>query len=297
MNKSKPNSVNVNDKNNLKNSQYKYLELMGIDVWLSNSKQNIDYSEQLIQSDNQQHELSNVQASVAENNNDFSQEETKIKNIEEKINILHQQVDNCKLCQLCQTRTNIVFGTGSLKAKIMLIGEAPGANEDLQGEPFVGRAGMLLNAMLQAIEINRQNVYIANILKCRPPNNRDPISDEIDLCTPFLRQQIALIKPEIIIAIGKVAASHLLQTDNSMSNLRGKIHEYYNDKTNNQVTQEPMTAQITTINATQEPLLKSIPLFVIYHPAYLLRSPREKSKAYKDLVFIHNFITKKRKQK
>lgn len=293
MNKSKSNSVNVNDKNNPKNSQYKYLELMGIDVWLSNSKQNVDYSEQSMQSDNQQNGLSNVQAIVAENNNDFFQEETKVENIEEKINILHQQIANCKLCQLCQTRTNIVFGAGSLKAKIMLIGEAPGANEDLQGEPFVGRAGMLLNAMLQAIEIKRQDVYIANILKCRPPNNRDPNSDEIALCTPFLRQQIALIKPELIIAVGRVAASHLLQTDNSMSNLRGKIHEYYNDKTNNQVIQEPITNKTTTIiNATQETSLNSIPLFVIYHPAYLLRSPREKSKAYEDLLFIKNFTIK-----
>ena len=145
----------------------------------------------------------------------------------------------------------------------MFIGEAPGANEDLQGEPFVGRAGMLLNAMLQAIGLNRSEIYIANILKCRPPENRDPTPEEVKLCTPYLQQQIAIIQPKILVAVGRIAAQFLLNTDEAMSKLRGKIFAYGEQK---------------------------IPLLVTYHPAYLLRSPREKSKAYTDMLVLQNII-------
>lgn len=169
----------------------------------------------------------------------------------------------CKLCTLHKTRNNVVFGVGDKKAQVMFIGEAPGANEDLQGEPFVGRAGMLLNSMMKSIGLERSDIYIANILKCRPPNNRDPSSEEIKLCTPYLKEQIAAIKPKILIAVGRVAAQHLLNTTESMANLRGKTYQYGEENT---------------------------PLMVTYHPAYLLRSPGEKKKVYTDLLMIQKAI-------
>jgi len=177
---------------------------------------------------------------------------------------LKKQVLSCALCELHKTRTNVVFGVGCERAEIMFIGEAPGANEDLQGEPFVGRAGMLLNAMLQAINLKRADVYIANILKCRPPNNRDPSPQEVKLCTPYLQQQIAIIQPKILVAVGRIAAQFLLNTVEAMGRLRGKIYQY-----------GP----------------RNVPLVVTYHPAYLLRSPSEKKKAYEDFLLIKKMIT------
>ncbi|HBY56185.1 MAG TPA: uracil-DNA glycosylase, partial [Coxiellaceae bacterium] len=147
--------------------------------------------------------------------------------------------------------------------KVMFIGEAPGANEDLKGEPFVGRAGMLLNSMLRSIGLERTDVYIANILKCRPPNNRDPLPQEVKLCTPYLQQQIALIQPKVLIAVGRIAAQFLLNTMESMSKLRGNTYQYGEQK---------------------------IPLLVTYHPAYLLRSPSEKRKAYVDFLLIKKMV-------
>ena len=172
---------------------------------------------------------------------------------------LEKQVAVCSLCDLYKTRTNVVFGVGNKNAQIMFIGEAPGANEDLQGEPFVGRAGMLLNSMLQSIGLKRTDVYIANILKCRPPNNRDPQPQEVKFCTSYLQQQITLIQPKILVAIGRIAAHFLLNTMESMGRLRGRTYQYGQQKT---------------------------PLLVTYHPAYLLRSPREKQKAYVDFLAI-----------
>jgi uracil-DNA glycosylase family 4 len=137
-----------------------------------------------------------------------------------------------------------------------VIGEAPGKDEDQQGEPFVGRAGQLLNAMLQAIGLKREQVYIANILKCRPPNNRDPRPEEVVCCEPYLLRQIALIKPGIILAVGRISAQNLLQTDTPIGKLRGKVHRFRDT---------------------------GIPLVATYHPAYLLRSPVEKRKAWQDL--------------
>lgn len=169
---------------------------------------------------------------------------------------LRTAVASCTACGLNQSRTQTVFGVGNQDAKLMIIGEAPGFNEDKQGEPFVGRAGQLLNAMLQAIGLERHNVYIANILKCRPPNNRDPLSEEVKLCTPLLTQQIGLVKPTLLLAVGRIAAHYLLNTQSSLSQLRGKIHSYGQLKT---------------------------PLIVTYHPAYLLRNPSDKGKALQDL--------------
>lgn len=172
---------------------------------------------------------------------------------------LQQCVSNCQLCPLHQTRTQTVFGVGNEKAKLMIIGEAPGFHEDQQGEPFVGRAGQLLNAMLQSIGFERSDVYIANILKCRPPNNRDPLPEEVAQCTPYLKQQIALIQPKILCAVGRIAAQFLLDTTLSLSKLRGKTHTYGELK---------------------------LPLLITYHPAYLLRNPSAKADAYQDLLLL-----------
>lgn len=176
---------------------------------------------------------------------------------------LRQCVANCQLCPLHLTRTQTVFGVGNEKAKLMIIGEAPGFYEDQQGEPFVGRAGQLLNAMLQSIGLDRSDVYIANILKCRPPNNRDPVATEVLHCTPYLKQQIALIQPSVLCAVGKVAAHYLLNTTESLGRLRGKIHRYGESQ---------------------------LPLFITYHPAYLLRNPSAKTEAYRDLLHLQNMV-------
>jgi DNA polymerase len=169
---------------------------------------------------------------------------------------LTASVQQCTACGLCTSRTQTVFGVGNRKADWLVIGEAPGADEDRQGEPFVGRAGKLLNPMLQAIGLDRDTVFIANILKCRPPDNRDPTPTEAESCRPFLERQIALIRPRMILAVGRIAAQNLLATDTQIGKLRGRIHPF---------------------GATR------IPLVVTYHPAYLLRSPREKRKSWDDL--------------
>lgn len=167
---------------------------------------------------------------------------------------LEKQVASCTACELHATRTQTVFGTGSRTAKWMIIGEAPGASEDQQGKPFVGRAGQLLTEMLRAVGLKRSEVFIANILKCRPPNNRDPKPGEVEACEGFLKQQVTMINPKIILAVGRISAQNLLKTDAPLGRLRGKVHHYGN-----------------------------IPVVVVYHPAYLLRSPLEKRKAWDDL--------------
>lgn len=171
---------------------------------------------------------------------------------------LQQCVANCTACPLHAARTQTVFGSGSHQAKLMIIGEAPGFHEDQQGKPFVGRAGQLLTAMIEAMGYKREDVFIANILKCRPPENRDPMPEEVTACTPFLNQQIALLQPTLLLAVGRIAAHHLLTTKASLESLRGKIHHIGDTKT---------------------------PLIATYHPAYLLRNPVDKKKAYSDLLF------------
>lgn len=174
---------------------------------------------------------------------------------------LEQAVSDCTRCELHASRTHAVFGTGNRNADLLIIGEAPGRDEDLQGEPFVGRAGQLLNAMLAAIGFQREQVYIANILKCRPPGNRDPRPEEAELCHSWLQQQIELIDPEVILAIGRIAAHNLLKTDDSVSAMRGRQHSY-----------------------------DGIPLVVSYHPAYLLRKPIEKRKSWQDLKLVKSLL-------
>ena len=174
---------------------------------------------------------------------------------------LERSVAACTKCELSGSRTQTVFGVGNRNADLLIIGEAPGRDEDLQGEPFVGRAGQLLNAMLAAIGMTRQQVYIANILKCRPPNNRDPGPEEAAACNPWLQQQIELIEPAVILALGRVAAHKLLNTEQSLASLRNRQHDY-----------------------------AGIPLIVSYHPAYLLRKPVEKRKSWQDLKRVRTMI-------
>ena len=170
---------------------------------------------------------------------------------------LKQAVPACTACGLHKTRTQTVFGVGDENADWLLVGEAPGAEEDRLGEPFVGQAGRLLDNMLAAIELKRgENVYIANVLKCRPPGNRNPEPDEVAKCTPFLLKQIGLIQPKLIVAMGRFAAQTLLSTDATIASLRGRLHSY-----------------------------AGVALIVTYHPAYLLRNLPDKSKAWADLVF------------
>ena len=169
---------------------------------------------------------------------------------------LQREVAACRLCQLHESRTQTVFGVGDLNADWMLIGEAPGVEEDRRGEPFVGRAGKLLDVMLRAVGFAREQVFIANILKCRPPNNRDPRPEEIRSCENYLAQQINTVKPKLILALGRVAAQNLLKTETPIGKMRGKCYHYGDPP---------------------------VPLVVTYHPAYLLRSPREKRKSWQDL--------------
>jgi DNA polymerase len=169
---------------------------------------------------------------------------------------LEAHVNACTACELHSSRTNTVFGVGNRNADWMIIGEAPGADEDRQAEPFVGRAGKLLTAMIQALGFRREQVYIANILKCRPPGNRDPRPQEVLNCQHYLRRQIDLIQPKVILAVGRVAAQNLLNIDKPMKTMRGQRFHYEDT---------------------------AIPLVVTYHPAYLLRSPLEKRKAWLDL--------------
>jgi DNA polymerase len=167
---------------------------------------------------------------------------------------LEQAVRGCRLCALCETRTQTVFGTGDRQARLMVIGEAPGAEEDRQGEPFVGRAGMLLNSMLRAAGFERGQVFIANVLKCRPPNNRDPTQEESKRCLPYLRSQIELLNPAVILCVGRIAAQRLLGCEEALGRLRGRVHR-----------------------------LGDVPVVITYHPAYLLRSPGDKRKSWADL--------------
>ncbi len=178
---------------------------------------------------------------------------------------LRRTVAGCTLCGLHATRTQTVFGVGDLQAEWMVIGEAPGVDEDAQGEPFVGRAGQLLNNMLKALGLERTQVYVANILKCRPPNNREPKPEEAAHCAPYLERQIELVAPRIILAVGRIAAQNLLQTDTPIGRMRGRVYHF-----------GP----------------RAIPVVVTYHPAYLLRSPGEKRKAWADLKFARDVLAR-----
>lgn len=174
---------------------------------------------------------------------------------------LQEQVKQCSRCSLHETRTQTVFGVGDPEAAWMFVGEAPGEQEDLKGEPFVGRAGQLLDEMIRALDLTREKVYIANVLKCRPPRNRDPSPEESRACEPFLLRQAAWVKPSIIIAVGRIAAQNLLKTQTPIGKLRGMVHDY-----------------------------QGTPLVVTYHPAYLLRAQTEKRRAWEDLKLARRTV-------
>ncbi len=177
------------------------------------------------------------------------------------LKLIRADIGDCTRCRLHKGRTNLVFGVGNVNANLMFVGEGPGADEDAKGEPFVGRAGQLLNNMISAMGIKREDVYIANVVKCRPPSNRTPEKDECDTCSPFLMRQIDIIKPKVIVALGAVAAKNLLAVNDSMANLRGRWYDFRDSK-----------------------------LLVTYHPAYLLRDPRQKKEAWKDLQMVMKFL-------
>jgi DNA polymerase len=174
---------------------------------------------------------------------------------------LEAAIRSCEACGLCRTRRQAVPGTGSRTARVLVVGEAPGAEEDQRGEPFVGRAGELLDQMLLAVGLDRRRVYIANVLKCRPPENRDPTPDEVAACSPFLRRQILLLQPAVILALGSFAARALLGGEGKVGALRGGSHLY-----------------------------EGIPVLVSYHPAYLLRSPKEKLRTWEDLCRLQDVL-------
>ncbi len=168
-------------------------------------------------------------------------------------------------CALGTTRTKFVFGVGNPRSRVVFIGEAPGADEDAQGEPFVGRAGQLLNKILEAIQLKREEVYICNILKCRPPNNRAPLPEESEACTPYLMKQLDLIRPQFIVCLGRTAAQWLLKTNDTLGAMRGKVHEY-----------------------------RGIRLIVTYHPAALLRNPEWKRPTWEDMQLFKKLYDESR---
>jgi uracil-DNA glycosylase family 4 len=214
-----------------------YLEAIGIDVWVPRDQVDADAC------------VENRTDSPATNADSLDWDS------------LRETISTCTNCSLHQTRTQTVFGVGNPDADWMFIGEAPGADEDRRGEPFVGRSGQLLDQMLAAIGQSRQDVFIANIIKCRPPNNRDPKPEEASACRSYLERQIAIVNPKIIIAVGKISAQNLLGTDAPVGRMRGKRHSF-----------------------------GDVPLIVTYHPAYLLRSPSQKRKSWDDLCLARSIV-------
>jgi len=183
---------------------------------------------------------------------DYSQMST-----DESLEKIRQDIGDCQRCKLCSTRTHIVFGSGNPEARLVFVGEAPGADEDAQGLPFVGRAGQLLTKIIESINLKREDVYICNVIKCRPPNNRFPQKDEISTCSPFLLRQLEVIKPKIICCLGAAAAQTILKTKSSIGWIRGRFQDYRGAK-----------------------------LIVTYHPAYLLRNPEAKKDVWEDMKKI-----------
>jgi DNA polymerase len=190
------------------------------------------------------------------------------------LKLIREDLGDCTRCRLHQQgRKQIVFGVGNPRAELMFVGEGPGADEDTQGEPFVGRAGQLLNNMIKAMGIRREDAYIANIVKCRPPGNRTPERDECETCSPFLMRQIAVIKPKVVVALGAVAAKNLLAMNAPMSELRGRFYDF-----------TPSGV------GSADPSWQGAKLAVTYHPAFLLRDPRQKGEAWKDLQMVMMYL-------
>jgi uracil-DNA glycosylase family 4 len=186
------------------------------------------------------------------------------------LKLIREDLGECTRCQLHKGRTKLVYGVGNPRADLMFVGEGPGADEDAQGEPFVGRAGQLLNNMIKAMGLQREDIYIANVVKCRPPGNRTPEPEECEMCSPFLMRQIGAIKPKVIVALGATAAKNLLAMNSSLGDLRGRFYDF-----------KP---------AGSDPLWPGACLAVTYHPAYLLRDPRQKGEAWKDLQMVMKYL-------
>jgi uracil-DNA glycosylase family 4 len=186
------------------------------------------------------------------------------------LKLIREDLGDCIRCKLHKGRTNLVFGVGNPSAELMFVGEGPGADEDAQGEPFVGRAGQLLNNMIKAMGLRREDVYIANVVKCRPPGNRTPEPDECETCSPFLMRQIAVIRPRVVVALGATAAKNLLAMNSSLGDLRGRFYDF-----------KPAGSDSSFPGAR---------LAVTYHPAYLLRDPRQKGEAWKDLQMVMKYL-------
>ncbi len=229
-------------------SRHRYLQAMQVDVWLRRERASESAERLADQSVNADATIPGEVATMA-------------------LAELEATVAGCQACDLHEGRTQTVFGTGDPRARCMIIGEAPGAEEDARGEPFVGRAGQLLNAMLRAIGVSREAVYIANIIKCRPPKNRDPKPQETVACSRYLRRQIALVNPRVILAVGRVAAQHLVGSTLAIGRMRGQSYFYESSGDH-----------------------ARIPVVVTYHPAYLLRSPLEKRKSWQDLKRVRQLL-------
>ncbi|MEC7875914.1 MAG: uracil-DNA glycosylase [Pseudomonadota bacterium] len=224
--------------------QHQYLKEIGITVWLERKLAGKETTGFNVKSVSKENRLLETE-------------------LDKNLDYLSSQVQTCNFCELHKFRTKAVFGIGNKNADWLVIGEAPGVEEDLKGEPFVGRAGKLLNAMLLSMGLQRKEVFIANILKCRPPKNRDPKLDEVEACGNYLRQQIELIKPKVILALGRIAAQNLLKSTTPIGKMRGNSYLYPGS---------------------------DLPVVVTYHPAYLLRSPTEKRKVWEDLKFAQNIF-------
>jgi len=224
-----------------------YLDQMGVQAWVSNNA-----------SDSVLDVADNKNVEKPNEDNLPSKSSKQLNKSSGNLDELKQIVSQCTQCELHRTRTQTVFGVGHSAAEWLIIGEAPGADEDRLGEPFVGKAGQLLTSMLRAMGLAREEVFIANVLKCRPPNNRDPSVNEVESCAAYLRQQIELIQPKIILVVGRVAAQSILNTDTPIGKMRGQKYTYQDT---------------------------GIPVIATYHPAYLLRSPQQKRHAWDDLKF------------
>lgn len=192
-----------------------------------------------------------------------------------ELRAISEDIGECTRCRLSKGRKNIVFGTGSVHAELMFVGEGPGADEDEQGLPFVGRAGQLLNNMIAAMGLRREDVYIANVVKCRPPGNRTPERDECETCIPFLMRQIAAIRPKVIVALGATAAKNLLAINSPMAELRGRWYDF--------------RVNVNSQGRT-DPNGPTVKLAVTYHPAFLLRDPRQKKETWKDLQMVMKYL-------
>jgi len=179
----------------------------------------------------------------------------------ETLGQLRDEIGDCRRCQLSQGRSHIVFGVGNPDADLVFVGEAPGRDEDIQGEPFVGKAGQMLTKIISAMGLTRDDVYICNVIKCRPPDNRDPLPAEIEMCEPFLQEQLRIIKPRVICALGSFASQTLLQSEVRISRLRGQFRDY-----------------------------NGVPLMPTYHPSFLLRNPHAKREAWDDIKMVMEFL-------